>query len=129
MVAILRTYLTQRGFTLVETLVAVVIFTVALLGIAGLTVVIIRGNTFSNMVTTATVLAQDKLEELRQTDYSALGSGSETTIRNAIVYTRRWDVTANTPTTSMTTIAVTITWQVPGKQPRQVVLQTIRSGI
>lgn len=129
MVAILRPYLIHRGFTLVETLVAVVIFTVGLLGIAGLTLVIIRGNTFSNMVTTATVLAQDKLEDLRHTDYSALSSGSETTTQNHIAYTRRWDITANTPAASMTTINVTITWQVPGKQPHQVVLRTIRSGI
>ena len=118
----------NRGFTLVEILVAVVIFTTALLGVAGLTIVIIRGNTFSNMLTTATVLAQDKLEELQDTAYSALSDGSDTATQNNIDYSRLWDIADNAPTAGMKRIEVTVRWQVLGKRQHQIVLRTIRSG-
>jgi type IV pilus assembly protein PilV len=118
----------DSGFTLVEILVAVVIFTTALLGIAGLTIVIIRGNTFSSMLTTATFLAQDKLEALQDAAYSALSDGSDTATQNNIDYTRLWEITDNAPAAGMKTIEVTVRWQVLGKHQRQVLLRTIRSG-
>ena len=47
----------HNGFTLIEVLVAIVILSVGLLGMASLTVAIIQGNKFSNDLTTATTLA------------------------------------------------------------------------
>lgn len=52
----------QPGFTLIETLMALMVFSVGMLGLSGLTTVIVRENTLSQQITTATVLAQDKLE-------------------------------------------------------------------
>ena len=55
----------QDGFTLIEVLIAIVILSVGLLGMASLTVGIIKGNKFSNDLSTATTLAQDKMEDIR----------------------------------------------------------------
>jgi len=60
----------DNGFTLLEVLVAIVILSVGLLGMASLTVGIINGNAFSKNASTATTLAQDKMEEIWEQDYS-----------------------------------------------------------
>lgn len=59
----------SRGFTVLEVLIAIIIFSVALLALAQLQVSTIGGNTFSDKMTAATTLAQDKLEELRGISY------------------------------------------------------------
>jgi type IV pilus assembly protein PilV len=59
-----------NGFTLIEILIATVIITIASLGIATLTVGVIRGNSFSKRLTTATTLAQDRLEQAKRLGYS-----------------------------------------------------------
>ena len=60
----------ESGFTLLEVLVAIVILSIGLLGMASLTVGIINGNKFSNNATTATTLSQDKMEDIRRLGYS-----------------------------------------------------------
>ena len=60
----LRLSASQKGFTLLEVLIALVILSVGLLGLASLTASVIRTNSFSDDFTTATALAQDKLENL-----------------------------------------------------------------
>lgn len=52
----------QSGFTLVEVLMATVILSIALLGLAKLSTSVIRSNKFSTDFTTATALAQDWIE-------------------------------------------------------------------
>ena len=59
-----------KGFTLIEIMVAVTLLSVGLLGMAGLTVGIMRGNSLSNQVTTATALAQAKMEDIKRVGYS-----------------------------------------------------------
>lgn len=64
----------DNGFTLIEVLIAIVILSVGLLGMASLTVGIIKGNKFSNEVTMATTLAQDKMEDVRREGYATVGN-------------------------------------------------------
>ena len=54
----------QRGFTLIEVLIAMVILSIALLGIAQLQITAILGNRFSYDTSVATSLASDALEQL-----------------------------------------------------------------
>src|SRR2546430_107018 len=63
-----------NGFTLIEILIATVIITIASLGIATLTVGVIRGNSLSMRMTTATTLAQDRLEEAKRLGYSKVNT-------------------------------------------------------
>jgi prepilin-type N-terminal cleavage/methylation domain-containing protein len=69
----------HRGLTLLEILIAMLILSVGLLGIAGLTTGVMRGNAFSSKVTTATTAAEQKIEEMRRIGYSG-SAMADTTI-------------------------------------------------
>jgi len=60
----------EKGFTLLEILIAITILSVGLLALAEMTVYVIKSNTIGNKVTDATVLAQDKLEKLKNLSYT-----------------------------------------------------------
>ena len=60
----------EKGFTLLEILIAITILSVGLLALAEMTVYVIRSNTVGNKITKATVLAQDKLEKLKNLSYT-----------------------------------------------------------
>jgi len=111
----------QRGFTLLEVLVAITILTIGLLGMASLTVGIIKANNFTKQVTTATTLAQDKMEKIRNTVYSSIASEQEAALPSPYEqYKCKVDVTeAN----NMKTVTVTLSWV--GANP--MVLETIIS--
>ena len=67
----------ENGFSLLEVLIALLLSAVGILAIGGLQIGSIKGNSFSQEVTQATVLSQEKLEELRKMgfDDSGLSSG------------------------------------------------------
>lgn len=101
----------KNGFSLIEVLIGLVILAIGLLAIGGLQIVSIKGGLFSNNVTKATILAQNKLEDLKQTayDHANLSSGehNEGSISNTI-FTRRYNVQDTTST--LKTITVSVRW-------------------
>jgi type IV pilus modification protein PilV len=68
----------EKGFSLIEVLTAMVILSVGMLGTAALISGIIRGNQTSRNVTTATTLAQDKMEQIVKAGYSGISSSTAT---------------------------------------------------
>lgn len=78
----------QRGITLLEVLVAMIILGFALLVLLNMAMVALDGNDWSNKTTAATQLMQEKLEQLRTTKDAGMVSGSDTTGG----FTRRWTV-------------------------------------
>ncbi len=60
----------QYGFTLVEFLVALVIFSVGILGVQSMQLTSIKGNSKSNRITKASNVAVDHLETFLTLDYS-----------------------------------------------------------
>jgi len=54
----------ERGFTLVEVLVALTIFAVGLLGVVGMQITGMRGNTSAHLATATSTVAQSVLEEI-----------------------------------------------------------------
>jgi type IV pilus assembly protein PilV len=112
----------SKGFTLVEILVTVCLLTIALLGLVSLTNMVIKANSFSKMITTATTLANDKMEQLKTSGYDSSSGGPET-IRS--IYTRSWTITGDgSPAVGMKTIVVTVQWSWLGTL-RNVALKTI----
>ena len=59
----------RAGFTILEVLVTIVILTIALWALSSLQTVSVATNYNSRRITIATILAQDKLEELRGLDW------------------------------------------------------------
>jgi prepilin-type N-terminal cleavage/methylation domain-containing protein len=110
----MKTFIGKDGFTLIEILIATVIITIASLGVANLTVGVIRGNSFNKRLTTATALVQDRLEEVKRLGYSKAGTTVGTqnygTITNFTGYKRVVSVSNDTPATNMKTIVVTVYW-------------------
>ncbi len=124
----------QGGFTLIEVLVALVILSVGLLGLAMFQITAIKGNAIAAKWTVATELAQDRIERFRhvnwtsiqssvpggfvpgtqplQAAYGSLGGavGDNTSVRGTIYY-RVWDVTPATASSTFTTITVWCCWR------------------
>jgi type IV pilus assembly protein PilV len=104
----------KNGFTLIEILIATVIITVASLGVASLTVGIMRGNSYSSRLTTATTLVQDRLEQVRRIGYAnamtALATENYGSITNFNEYKRVTSISNDSPSSNMKTIFVEVLW-------------------
>ncbi len=103
----------QRGVTLLEILIAMVILSVGLLGIAGLTIGVIQGNAYSKHVSTATVVAEAKLEDIRRAGYANANAmaGSDSVSMGGITFSRTTSVTNGSPGPNMKRLAVTVSWE------------------
>ena len=88
---------TRAGFTLIEVMVSIVILAIGVLGLAPLMAVSITGNAFSNEATRANVIAQDKIEELK--NMAAFAGGitfvDTAAVDNQFFYMARVDNTAS----------------------------------
>lgn len=107
-----------KGFTVIEALMAMVIFGVAILGLAIGATTVVRANQTSLYITIATNLAQDRLEELKSRTSGTITAGSETTTPSGVgvTFTRSWTVDAaganNCPNVSgLICITVTVNWR------------------
>lgn len=68
----MRTFLHDKGFTLIEVLIAMTILSIGILGIAGLAGTAVKAAGVSESMTQANNLAQQKIEELLSVDYRNL---------------------------------------------------------
>jgi prepilin-type N-terminal cleavage/methylation domain-containing protein len=98
----------DRGFTLIEVMIALFILATALVAIISTTVVVIKSNTFGKTLTTATTLAKDRMEALKNTKYANLLGGGPETLES--IYTRTWTVTNNSPAADMKRLDVSVVW-------------------
>ena len=91
----------QRGFTIIEVLVAMAILSFGLLAVAGMQVVAIRVNVAAQRLDQATTLAQDKIEELMALPFTHASLNDTTPVGTEQPYPD-----ANTPP------GYTLTWYV-----------------
>ena len=95
----------QSGSSLVECLVALFIISMVLTGVAQMIGFTMLAHRVSEDLTAATVLAEDMLEELKNTDYDTLTAGGSTVVEAAGFfdnpdvdgdgtpdYSRRWQI-------------------------------------
>jgi type IV pilus assembly protein PilV len=117
----------EDGFTLIEIMITLVILSIGLTSLAGLQVSAIKGNTFSKRMTAAVSIANEKLEQMKDTDYANILSESSTQItRSNVSFTRQVTVTNNSPLANTKTVNVTVTWS-DGSNSHSVPITTIIS--
>jgi len=97
----LRTKARQRGFTLIEALVALLIMAFSMLGLAGMQMAMSRNADLARQRSEATRLAQEKIEELRA--FNSIETGADKVA---------WDSLASAPDEIATGSNVTFTRQV-----------------
>jgi prepilin-type N-terminal cleavage/methylation domain-containing protein len=123
----------SKGYTLLEVLVALVISSIGLLGLAQLQIVATRSNSFSNQMTMGITLAKDQLEAFHNVAYddAQLAAGNHLdpanplTTQTGISFNRRWTVALDA-VNKLKTITVTVGWPVPSESHR-VQFTTVRT--
>lgn len=123
----------QRGFSILEVLITLVVLASGLLAIGGLYSKIMNGSAAAKERSEAVVLAEKKLEELRYALYSSIASGSDSV--NAVTgsgssanFSRSWSVTSSA-SPAYKTITVTVSWTDSRNQSQSAVLTSRISGI
>ena len=130
----MQTFPDEKGFTLIETLMAIAIISIGLLGLAALQANAISGNSKAQKQSMAILLADNKIEAYKNNMWNTTAPpGSETETGTALspwgIYTRTTDIQLNTCSDGtncpgnplccgIATVQVTVSW--PGRdcQPR-----------
>lgn len=106
----------QKGFTLLEILITLMILSIGLLGMAEMQVVAIRANCTSKNFTSATILAEGKIENLKANGFLSLSNGTTTetnideTGASGGIFTRVTTTTNYASSLYMKQITVTVSW-------------------
>ncbi len=101
-----------KGFTLVEVMVALVLFSIVSLAIASQLVFPTAMISENAQYSQAIALAQQALEDLRAVPYDSIDDGLETVTWKGIPFTVSWDVEEGEGTKE---IQVTVSWESKGE--------------
>ncbi len=112
----------KDGFSLVEVMFSVMIVTLGIITVMSLIAIVVKGNTQSKAITTASTIAQDLLEEFIMEDYaqvvdtdSVIDENPDGTVTiNDIVYNWELGVQVGTPTVNSKTVTVDVYWGMLG---------------
>lgn len=125
---------TQAGLTLIEVMVAMLLLSITLLGLAaafpGAHLAVFQGRAS----TRAAALAEQRLEVARNTPYGELAGLAGTDDATYSPYTVETAVAVNAPSSGLTTVTVTVTGPeivgptTPAMGPTRVVLETFISA-
>ena len=119
------------GFTLTEVLIAVVILSVGFLGLSAMTIATTKSLAFSNRLTTATTLAQERVEEIKHASYTSVTSANYpledyNTIPGYPRYSRTVTINNDSPMPNTKTVIVMTSWKRDtGSSPYNVTLKTV----
>jgi prepilin-type N-terminal cleavage/methylation domain-containing protein len=125
----------QRGFTLIELFIAIVLLTIGLLGTAALTTGVVGGNLTSKNMTTATAIAQSCFEENRRVGYANAGTvpagganscitgGGVSVTSGGVTFTRT--LTIDATVANLKTLTVQVSWSEGASGSKSITLKTI----
>ena len=106
----------HKGLTLLEAVIAMALFFVAVLAFAGVAVTASKGAVASKHLTIAATLAQDKVEQVKNAGYNAgLTAPTETmeaygSIPDFPLYQRVVEMQQGRPVPGLLTATVTVSW-------------------
>jgi prepilin-type N-terminal cleavage/methylation domain-containing protein len=109
----------KAGYSLVEVLVAMSLFALAVLGLSAGVVTVSRSGVLGNDLTRATFFAQEKIEELVSRSDVRVDGLDNPEAR----FTRAWVIVPDTPETGVSKITVTVSWE--GTDAQAVSLATV----
>ena len=101
----------EKGFTLIEVLIGLIILAIGILAVAGMQITSIRGTAFSNSLTQASVIAQDRLEFIKSLPLNdaRLDTGTYPDPPNIGIFTRSYQATRNA-NPNFVNIIYTVSW-------------------
>jgi type IV pilus assembly protein PilV len=112
----------QKGITLLEVMIAMIILAFGVLGLAPMIVVSMYGNSYSNQVTVADAIAMDRFEEIKTWYHISPLPYSETVNDVQRIFTRQTQIDDNTTDVSIPAgvykIEVTVSWTDQEEVPR-----------
>lgn len=116
----------QRGFTLIEVIVSMMILTI------GISASLAMANASRNAIaygknrTEAAALAREKMEELRALPYEALVSGAPRGEETVGDFRREWSVRRNSPGPRLAAVFVSLRWTDRLGKTKEVSVGTVR---
>ena len=114
----------QNGFTLIEVMIALTIFTIGLLGISGMLLIGETGIATGNRSLSAVQISRAQMEQLKGETSIETGSG-ECTAGFSTDIECQWEIRGDTPSAGLHEIEVRASWNEGGKK-RELVLNAIR---
>lgn len=114
----------NKGFSLLEVLIGLLILSIGVLAISGMQVFAIKSNFFSESLTQAVNLAQSKMEDLKKETYANLKNEMDVKIISGISYERHVLVEENAGN-NIKIVTVTVNWV--DHTNHSISLSTIRS--
>jgi type II secretory pathway pseudopilin PulG len=126
----------QKGYLLIEALISMAIFAIGFLAVGTMVIGTTRNNTRSNIMTQATLLATQTLEEFKNTpNLNTLEVGDEHTDAAPVdqwgnpggIFTRSWRISDPLGNDTSRRIDITVSWTRRGHQ-RNIVMTTITRG-
>jgi type IV pilus assembly protein PilV len=101
----------QAGFTLVESMLTLAIMSVGLLALAGLQITALRGNDLSRRMTTAVSIAEQRLEQLKNTPYTNIQTEAASAVTASNLHFTRQVTVTNGPLPNTKSVSVLVSWQ------------------
>ena len=101
----------NAGFTLVESMLTLAIMSVGLLALAGLQITALRGNDLSRRRTTAVSIAEQRLEQLKNTSYANIQAEAATQVTASNLHFTRQVTVTNGPLPNTKSVSVLVSWQ------------------
>ncbi len=103
----------ERGATLLEALVALALFAIAVSAFGGLLTQQIRMQTTNGTSTQAVALGEKELEDIRSLDYDQIASRTNTATIGAKTFTITTQVVPDSPASNMKSVTTTVSWTEP----------------
>jgi len=106
----------DAGFTIIEVLVAMIIFVVGILAVGKMLIVSIHGNHIAGKYTEGSNLGISEIEKIIATAYddATLAGGTNGTLIQGI-YTANWTVNDSVPLPNVKNINMVVTWNIKGQ--------------
>ncbi len=112
------------GFTLIEVMIALTIFTIGILGVSGMLLIGEKGISTGNKSLSALQISKAQMERIKGDSVIETGSGECTALYSPDIQCQ-WTIRGDTPATDLYEIEVMTSWN-EGEKKRELVLNTIK---